>query len=393
MSRIIVLTTTYLNKPYANGVCARNIVRALRSAGHTVNVVCFEDKVIPEEDIGQVCCIPKPPKRVTGDNSLFRRIGRTIKAIKKPEMDEQFVDNYFNITNKLLQTKCFDVLITMFFPIEGLEATSRIKQVYPGIKTIAYELDSIGDGILCSVRQAVKNRSYVHWQKRVYEQIDHIIIMKSHQVYWKKVFGKRFQGKLLVSDLPVLVQHNQSIKKTDESISMVYSGRIDSIYRSPKYLLSVLSELKKQLFFDFYFYSEGDCETVISEAAKQNSQIHQCGYVCQGELEKALEESDFLINLGNRTSNNVPSKLISYISFGKPIVHFSSQKDDVCRSYLEQYPLALIIDDSMKIDEAAKKLLFFVQSTKGKRLPFNLIESIFQENSPSHSAELITRIL
>lgn len=394
MSKIVVLTTTYLNRPYANGVCARYIVRALRSLGHTVNVVCFADDSIPDDEIGQVYCVPKPRKSVGWQKmGLLRKVDRMIKAIISPRMNNALVDCYVAATKECLRANHSDVVISMFFPIEGPEALKRIKRTEPGIITIVYELDSIGDGISNSIMQSLQNRSYERWLKKVYRQIDRIIIMKSHKSYWEKTFGKNFQKKLLVADLPVLVQHNAVHADTNESIKMVYSGRIDSTYRSPKYLLSVLSELNKRLDYDFRFYSEGDCETEISLAAQQNCKIHQCGYICQNELELALARADFLVNLGNKTSHNVPSKLVLYLSYGKPIIHFSSQKEDICRHYLEEYPLSLIIDESMDKGEAARKVRDFVLSTKGKRVPFASVESIYRENCPSYSAELITSII
>ena len=66
-------------------------------------------------------------------------------------------------------------------------------------------------------------------------------------------------------------------------------------------------------------------------------------------------EADVLINIGNTTTFQLPSKLIEYASMSKPILNISSVNGDSSTKFLSSYPLAkniyiedLITDDLIK---------------------------------------------
>ena len=110
-------------------------------------------------------------------------------------------------------------------------------------------------------------------------------------------------------------------------------------------------------------------------------------------LEEAIAKADVLVSVGNRVSRSVPSKLITYISYGKPVVHFSSQKGDVCVQYLEKYPLGLVLREWDNAETNANKLYEFVEKNRGKMVDFSEISNPFLMNTPSYSADLIEDII
>ena len=101
----------------------------------------------------------------------------------------------------------------------------------------------------------------------------------------------------------------------------------------------------------------------------------------------AIINADILISIGNNISRSVPSKLISY---GKPIIHFSSQKKDVCCEYLNKYPLALIIHQNDSLETSCKKIVSFLKESKDKRLDSGFVQKIYPLNVPLYSVILIT---
>ena len=54
-----------------------------------------------------------------------------------------------------------------------------------------------------------------------------------------------------------------------------------------------------------------------------------------------MAEADVLVNIGNRTSYQLPSKVVEYAAFGKPILNFLASPDDSSAVFLSKYPFLL----------------------------------------------------
>ena len=265
-----------------------------------------------------------------------------------------------------------------------------IKELFPDIVTVIYELDSVGDGVFSSsIRNIVATKNYERWLTGVYNYADAVIIMKSHERYWMKTWGKKFSKKLLIADIPVLRERNFSKTQISNSVIMLYGGMLGKKYRSPQYLLLLLEKLatKKNIYMDFY--SKGDCEDLINDFSKKNKFVRQHGYVGPKELNYAVCNADVLVSLGNKVSNSIPSKLISYFSYGKPVVHLSSKSDDICREYVNQYPLGLVLDECDSVEDNADKFYDFIEKTKNITESFANVSKSLLMNTPTFSVNLI----
>lgn len=395
MSHIVVLSSIYLGKASTNGLCAHNIVDALSSEGNDVDVICYEDiDVCNSKNIHTIQNRPQTYK-----SNIDKIASKLLKSIyllaSSPRcyLEEDKVDRYYKTLCKIDESYKIDAIVAMLFPMETAEAMTRFKKSHPETKTIIYELDSISDGVAQSnAIQKLLDFNYFRWLNSMYGVIDNVIIMKSHSDYWIKAFGGRFQNKLKIADIPVLLPRKKKSANNDD-VSFIYAGLIEKKYRSPEYLLQVMNEVSKRVPLIFRFYSKGDCEDMIANFARKISGIEQNGYVTQAELDNAIENTNFLVSIGNSTSNSVPSKLISYISYQKPIIHFSSQKNDVCKDYLTGYPLSLVVSQDNSIEESANQIMSFIEDLKRTDLNNIPIDTLYEMNIPSYSAKLICSIV
>lgn len=389
MGHYVVLSTIYLGKPSANGICAQNIVKALQEAGNIVDVICYENSDIKEKNVYTV-----PGINIEGSGSLIGKMMNLSKLIF-PKFDNVLVENYYQQLITINDKEKIDCIVAMYFPFESVEATYRFKKKYDDVTAITYELDSVGDGIAKSGIQGIITKAYERWLRKIYAGVDSIFVMKSHKQYWDVVFGTRYKTKCQVADIPVFTRkelaENPSI--TRNMTKMIYAGLIEKKYRSPSYLLESLKLIKRIQDFEMSFFSKGDCEQEIQEAAIEIGSIKQNGYVLPEVLETAIQESDFLISIGNSVSRSVPSKIITYLSYGKPIIHFSSQKDDVCNEYLKEYDLALVVDQSSPVEQSAKLISDFIKENKGRTLTFETIREKLVLNDPTYSAEVILDVV
>lgn len=399
MSHIVILSSIYLGRASTNGLCAHNLVEALSKMGHDVDVICYRDTDNNSINTNSVYTIDS--HNVTSKNTLYSVLTKIeklflwIQSSPRCFLIQDKVDKYYEKLMDINNKSKIDAVIAMFFPLETLESLCKFKSIIPDIKAIVYELDSISDGVAKSnFIHKILDKSYKKWISSTYEVVDDIIVMQSHSAFWQNVFGNRFRLKQHVSDIPVLLSQDRYIM-TNTKFSFIYAGLIEKKYRSPEYLLSVFNELSKEISFSFAFYSKGDCEDIISTAAKKIKGIQQMGYVTKKELDCAINNSSFLVSIGNSTSNSVPSKLITYISYKKPIIHFSSQADDVCNYYLNKYPLSLIIHQNQSIKESSNQILSFIERINNKSfISMNIdVEELFMMNTPKFSATLIDSIL
>lgn len=386
MSKFLILSSYYLGAATANGICARNIAGQLRQNGHEVFVVCY-DKGEAEDNVFTVAC-PAPERK----RSLIAKIYGRLRAIVTPRLNRGLTDEYTALSLKLCEEKKIDVVVGMFFPFETAPVMMAVKRQFPKIRTVIYELDSVGDGVFFGSKyQALVNHAIERWSSKQYRYADRVIVMESHEDYWKKTFGKKHGDKLMLADIPVLVEKPlpQVDKSGEEPISFLYGGLIEQAYRSPDHLLAVFREYSKADEATLDFFSKGDCEAKIAETAKRVPGIRQNGYVPESVLNEAIAKADVLVSIGNRFSRSVPSKLITYFSYGKPVVHISLQKDDVCAHYIEQYPLGLLLCAWEPIEENAKKLEQFTKENRRKTVGFAEVASALVKNNPAYSARLI----
>ena len=393
MGKIVLLSTYFLDIPSANGICAVNLADALKKTGNDVSVICYENGNAMAGN--NIYTVPVPEQQKA--HSTAQKIVRTAKVVlgsTAPIINKTLADNYYRRLCEINNNGVIDAVVAMFFPFESADAICRFKKKNPNVKTVMYEIDSFGDGVSNTDKlYKIYARAYDRFLRKVYSSLDSIIIMKSHEEYWNNCFGADFGHKMQVADLPILVDRRSCPKVNNNGpVKMIYSGLIEKRYRSPAYLLSVLKELHKRIDFEFAFYSKGDCETEISEVSKDINGIKQYGYVTPSELDRAISDSDILVSIGNSVSRSVPSKLISYISYGKPIIHFSSQQNDICKEYLEKYPLAFIVNQSKAVKDSAKEIIVFISSAKGKKIQFSELQKLYKYNVPEFSANIVCKL-
>ena len=74
-----------------------------------------------------------------------------------------------------------------------------------------------------------------------------------------------------------------------------------------------------------------------------------------------MSEADCLVNIGNDTEYQLPSKVVEYASTGKPVLCLAKKEKDSSIAFFQQYPRALcLIEQEYTIspDQAQKVLQF-----------------------------------
>ena len=394
MKNIIILSSdVYGNNADANGLCAAALADKLIAEGNSVDVVCYKSTGEKKGNaVIHEISFHEDRKQKAMKKSVFSKIRGFFTLLKNlvvgPYHNKQIIEAYCSECEKIFSQKRVEMIIAIYFPFETALALQRLKKRHPEIKFIIHELDKARAKESSKLSDKMMRRVYQRVMKRVYSSCDKIVVMRSHEDYWRKTFG-RFAGKMCVSDLPMLYKPtslNGAVKKEDNNVVVLYSGLLDKSYRNPQ---AALDAFDSAVFDDLNpllkFYSKGDCEDLLENSKR----AQRFGYIAKERLDEEIEKADFLLNIGNLDSDSVPSKIIVYLSTGKPIIHFAHDEKDSCLYYLEKYPLSLVLYVSDPVEENAKKILNFINANIGKRLDFDSVAQIFAMNTPKFSCDLI----
>lgn len=376
---ILILSSHCFSDCTANGICGINLYDAFKEMNLNTHILGFGDSNSPE--IGQHSLYPSEVKE--HDNAFFQ----SVVTIVKPRMNKSIVDGYMQSAEKIIREYSIDMVVSMVFPLETLVAANKLKNKYPSIFFIAFELDSATDFDGTSIASKLVYFFFRRWMRITYKNLDRVIIMRCHEKHVKKRFERFFLNKFLYSDFPVLVDKGMIVNNSDDICIVLYEGTLYSSFRSPLYLLQVFQRLN-QVRLQLHFFSGGDCELMI-ESYCDGEKIFQHGLVSQNRLLEWEKKANILVNIGNKNMNSLPSKLITYMSLGKPIIHISNSDNDMCLKYLEKYPFSLIIKETDDVGESIRKIKNFINETKNEIIPYQRICQIYKENTPSYNAQLI----
>lgn len=382
--KILVFTSGYGSS--ANGICAEALVTEMENRGAQVFVISFdcEEKEYESDNVKSVLnnlSNKKSPKSFVA--KIFNLLKEIILHSRTPKYNEAAVNNAVGFAEKLNETVGFNKVVSVYFPVEAVISAYKLKKSNSALKLIIYELDSVADGILGGSKfGGYIINAYKHLLEKIYKYADLIMVHKSHEECWLKEHGTH-RSKMVITDLPILCAPAHTKKSKDNSCcSFLYGGTLDFSYRSPKKMLDSLNELElSERKIDFY--SKG-CESLLN--ALNDDTIHIHGYVGKNELNRAINEADFLLSIGNAVSNSLPSKIIIYMSYGKPIIHFSLKKNDVCAEYLKKYPLAFVVEKGSNPQSALSE---FVKANMGKTVEFGEVCRQFPMNLPEYSVKYI----
>ena len=78
------------------------------------------------------------------------------------------------------------------------------------------------------------------------------------------------------------------------------------------------------------------------------------GVVSREQALAATREADVLVNLGNQTAFQLPSKVVEYAAAGKPVVNIAPHREDSSIEFFQAYPLALNILSEGRAPDAAQ---------------------------------------
>jgi len=149
---------------------------------------------------------------------------------------------------------------------------------------------------------------------------------------------------------------------------ILFAGTLYRHIRSPDILLMIFERLLESPIggrLELHLLGAiNDCEDVIDGyRARLGSRLVLHGIVSREQAIAAQHDADVLVNIGNQTSFQLPSKVVEYVGMAKPILNIARHAEDSSVAFLGKYPgaLSIIAADGTDLDDLqmARVVAFF----------------------------------
>lgn len=320
---------------------------------------------------------------VNSNNKLVRWLKLVSKPaclrylIKKRKSRDEALAREYDIAIKTAERKWnYDVIICFSEPFLPLTVLAKQKKRIP---FIAYLLDPIPSS-LGFIYRSISEKEKI--EERVVDANASAIVVSNAFRNDYLLRGKEVEKKLYALDYPNVLDYRRDIFDQvfdNQNVHCVYAGRLYRDIRNPNYAFSLFSRLADSGVVLHVLGHEDD--RAIEYELPRNVVYH--GRVSNDIAIQYMNSADILVNIGNTLSNLFPSKILTYISLGKPILNFVKNLNCPTLKYMDIYPLALnVFETKDPTEKEIKSVRDFIFKNKEKNVSFDIIKRIYNSCTP-----------
>ena len=398
---IVVVSYSWLPHVSPRSLRWSAIVSSWVSLGHKVEVVCGsmgesagtteETGVIIHRVAGLLGNLSERNRRREENShlavtALSRRGGRmravakwvhmrTWRRIYWPDYACDWIPGARRLLKERLRERDVDALVTVSPPFSGHVVVPRGLCRQLGIRWLV----DLGDPFsFCDVG-AFNNRLLYsklnHWaERRIFSAADCISVTTqgTSDIYTQLYpdLGKRIHViPPLLQDSAVAPMFHASPAATDARRQLLYVGSFYPEVREPEPIFELVKALvaygiPKDRLPTIHIYGEaGIYESELRNFAEvHNSLLVLHGRVSHESCIGAMYSADVLVNIGNRTSYQLPSKIVEYMATGKSILNLAVVENDSSSRFLEGYPLGLTVGPKLEARRLKEVIDFIIDS-------------------------------
>jgi len=285
-----------------------------------------------------------------------------------------------------LRQNSYDCIIGFMAPKDVPMSLAMVKTNIP---IILYKLDPWSTHYQ-NIGNAVEREREQTADKKANIIIATDLIKSDYETY----ADKATLSKLVTMEFPNIIHYpleNKFSEFNDDKIHCVFAGGLYKGIRDPKYTINLFEQLKNDnIVLHIVGYQSGG--SLLPHPLPDNIVYH--GQVSNTMAMKYMQSADILVNIGNTVMNQMPSKILTYISLGKPIVNIVKSPNCPTIPYLNIYPVALeIIEDNDSLSTAVKTAKDFIISNHCRVIPFEQISNLYPTCTPSYVANRLCKII
>tara|TARA_B100001564_G_scaffold358219_1_gene376320 strand:- start:819 stop:2042 length:1224 start_codon:yes stop_codon:yes gene_type:complete len=314
--------------------------------------------------------------------NLLKKIYRFIfKSIAWPDYAMFWILTV--IKNKSKIPKDYDIIISVSLPFTSHVCASILQKSMSS----KWFMD-IGDPFSLKDYSIENNRflySFLnsYCEKKYYSKADKVIfthqeVSELHMKKFKIDTSKLAIGHPISIINPHFIESSNKFKYTDLPIKIGYFGIFTDGVRDPyNYLNKVASSFKGKI--HHYWYTNDASLKYFSSLKNINSHTFKTMIPREDALKQMVNNFHILLSIGNKNTYQLPSKVIEYISLGKPVLHYAEISSDPMYRFETLFENLKIIDKNTIEND----LLEFLKNFQFNQVEFNYKE--FENNfSPKH---------
>lgn len=337
--KIVIVTAYYEPIPVPRAFRATELAKEFVRRGHDVTV--FNTTSVMREDgqvmVGQSAGVNLVDLDIiryiqtdsvcgTVKGKLFVKLKTFIREVLFYFTTNTWLKILFGLEQKLKFDGKYDLLISIGLPFTVHWAVSR---KIDGHNIAQCYIADYGDPF-SRYNQSIKVAKYFQWiEKKVIRKFDYISVPTELAVasyLWLK-------DKSAIKVIPQgfnFSEVKQAIYQENKIPTFGYAGLFYSDIRNPCDFFEFLCCLD----FDFHFIIYTNLGAMDSYSCiepyiqRLGSKLKLNNNIPRLELIHRLSKMDFIINVSNNTTNQIPSKLVDYTLSGRPIFSFSQDNFD-----------------------------------------------------------------
>lgn len=411
MSNILIVSGSYFPYASANAICMKEFERAMTARGDKVVYA------IRKHDIDT------PEITYSGDIKIYH-VERTIdmffftaeklKSLRLPLMiraltgislgvikvcshlyakirygslrkyaEELYLKQYAETIAHIIESENIDTVISVSMPFLSHKAVLRCKKRYPDIriKWIAYMIDAY------SQKFGNSDPNKIIEEKEVIESADRTIMLSVLRSSYDIDIFREQRTKISYLPLPLLnfnhYDGENRIKMEKKKIDFVFAGMLYDDDRKLDYFVKFVKAIDSP---DYRFHFMGKYysrNTQLLQQLKENvrSEITIYGVKPFDFAENSVAAADVVLNFGNLSVNQIPSKIYRSIVKRKPILTFYKIDEDPSLPMLKKYPLACNIKESESIKESdMERFRKFVRNLKQTDVTESQLRALYKDD-------------
>lgn len=273
---------------------------------------------------------------------------------------------------RLCRSRSFDAVITVSHPFSGHMVGLSLKRALPGLRWIADMGDpfSLADTV-ASNNAALYRRRNRRAEAAVLRECDAVsVTVEGCRTVLADTFAVDPAKIAVIPPLLSLPEPESAAPAPEfaekETVDLVYLGVLYPSLRPPDALLDLFAGMHARcarLRLHFFGDVRG-CEAAFARhQALMGRAIHLHGPIPRAAVAPTMAAADILVNIGNGTAHQLPSKLVEYVAAGKPILNIAQSRTDTAAAFLDGHPASLTVTpgDGLSASDRIDRALDFVR--------------------------------
>lgn len=289
---------------------------------------------------------------------------------------------YFPATacaTRLMASRSYDAVVSSAHPFTDHLVGLRLKRRWPHVRWLV----DIGDPFCFAEDMPLNNfrlyrRLNQRMEKTVFETADRVAVTNERtKERYMEVFGAEacrnvhVIGPAIPSAFLETAANPAESPLPAEPINVVFAGNLINPVRRPRELMAWMDKVarrwaesnQRKLVFHLFGDSVEGLRAVAQAAGVHNGNVQCHGSVPRPKAAAALQASQFVLNCGNVTDYQLPSKVYEYMATGKPIVNVVFNWHDASITALNPYPHVIHCEAQVDPDEGLIRFLQEHQAT------------------------------